>query len=68
VLKKLGFSPLISDPTIFYNPATKTFIITYINNCVLIRADLQYINKLKKDLYKAYPIENRGPIEFFLVV
>ena len=68
MLKKLRFSPLILDPTIFYNPATKTFIITYVNNCLLIRADLQYINKLKKDLYKAYPIEDRGPVEFFLGV
>ena len=58
--------PLISNPTIFHNAKYRTFIITYINNCLLIRPSKAYINRLKKVLNRTYTLEDKGLVAFFL--
>ena len=68
LLKKKGYTPLVSDPAIFYNKERDTYIITYVDDCLIIGADLGYIQRLKKELHKTYPIEDRGPAAFFLGV
>jgi Reverse transcriptase (RNA-dependent DNA polymerase)/GAG-pre-integrase domain len=68
LLKSLGFYPLISDPAIYYNPIKATFIVTYVDDCLIIGPNLGYINSLKKALNRGYPLEDRGPAAFFLGV
>jgi hypothetical protein len=68
LLKSQGFNPLISDPAIYYNDNTATFIVTYVDDCLLIGPKLGYINSLKKALNKGYALEDRGPAAFFLGV
>ena len=53
---------------VFYNKTTKTFIIIYIDNCLIISPKLDYINQLKVKLNKVYAIEDLGPAFLFLGV
>ena len=43
LLKEKGYMPLILDPAIFYNKDRNTYIITYVDDCLIIGADLSYI-------------------------
>ena len=45
-----------------------TFIITYIDDCLIIGPDLSYIDQLKTKFHKVYAIEDQGPTSFFLRV
>ncbi len=68
LLVKLGFVPLTSDNATFWNKNRKTFIVTYVDDCLLIGPDIQYINSLKEQLNQVYAVEDRGPAAFFLGV
>ncbi|KAK2066946.1 hypothetical protein P8C59_000724 [Phyllachora maydis] len=68
LLKSLGYLPLISDPGVFYNAKTCYFIVTYIDDCLLIGPNIGYITDLKKRLNKVYAIEDLGPAAYFLGV
>ena len=63
-----GFKPLLSNTAVFYNKGTYTFIVTYVDNCLIIGPDLSYIDQLKAKFHKVYAIEDRGPASFFLGV
>jgi hypothetical protein len=68
LLKSEGFAPLVSDPAVFYNSKTKHFIVTFVDDCLLIGPNIYYINALKKSFYKVYALENRGLAAYFLGV
>ena len=68
LLNKKGYKQLISDPAVFFNAKTKHFIITFINDCLVIGPNITYINALKRSLHKVYALENRGPAAYFLGV
>ncbi|KAK2070810.1 hypothetical protein P8C59_005277 [Phyllachora maydis] len=68
LLKSLGYLPLISDPGVFYNAKTCHFIVTYVDDCLLIGPNIGYITDLKKRLNKVYAIEDLGPAAYFLGV
>ena len=63
-----GFKPLLSDATVFYNKGTHTFIVTYVDDCLIVGPDLSYIDQLKTKFHKVYAIEDQGPTSFFLRV
>ena len=63
-----GFLPLASDAAVFYNKQTSTFIVTYVDDCLLVGPNITYINQLKRKFHKVYAIEDRGPASFFLGV
>ena len=63
-----GFKPLLSNTAVFYNKGTYTFIVTYMDDCLIVGLDLSYIDQLKTKFYKVYAIEDRGPASFFLRV
>ena len=66
--QKLGFEPLASDSATLYNKRKGIFVITHINDCLIVGPDLAEINKLKKAMHKTYAIEDRGPAALFLGV
>ncbi|KAK2073977.1 hypothetical protein P8C59_008214 [Phyllachora maydis] len=68
LLKSLGYLPLILDLGVFYNAKTCYFIVTYVDNCLFIGPDIDYITDLKKRLNKVYAIEDLGPAAYFLGV
>ena len=61
-----GFKLLLSDAAVFYNKGTHTFIVTYVDDCLIVGPDLSYIDQLKAKFYKVYTIEDRRPASFFL--
>lgn len=68
LLKSLGFLPLISDPSVTYNRSHQTYIVTYVDDCLIIGPQKAYINRLKRLLNKGYPLDDRGPASLFLGV
>jgi hypothetical protein len=68
LLRKEGFEPLVSDSAIFYNPTTRIFIVTYVDDCLLIGPDIKQIQAYKRRFNKVFAIEDRGPAAFFLGV
>ena len=68
LLNGLGFTPLISDSAVYFNPKTLTFIITFVDDCLILGANTSYISDLKIKLGLKYAIEDRGPASFFLGV
>ena len=63
-----GFLPLASDAAVFYNKQTSTFIVTYVDDCLLVGPNITYINQLKRKFHKVYAIEDRSLASFFLSV
>ena len=45
---KIGFYPLISDESTYYNKELNTFIITYVDDFLLFGITIKEINLLKK--------------------
>ena len=68
LLNELGFKPLVSNSTVFYNPKNGIFIMTFIDDCLLIDPKLSEINVVKKKIAKEYVIKDRGPTAYFLGV
>ncbi len=68
LLGELGFKPLVSDSAVFYNPENGIFIVTFVDDCLLIGPKLSEINAVKKKIAKEYVIEDRGPAAYFLGV
>jgi hypothetical protein len=66
LLSSLGFRPLISDSAVYYNEDTSIFVVTYVDDCLLIGPNSTTIRELKEQIAKAYAIEDRGPVAFFL--
>ena len=68
LLKDHGFEPLASDSAVYVNLKKRTFIITFVDNCLMIGPDKHYISALKAKVGKTYAIEDRGPASYFLGV
>lgn len=68
LFKKERYKQLIFNPTVFFNGKIKHFIITFINDCLIIRPNITYVNAFKTFLYKIYTLKNRGPAAYFLGV
>src|SRR6266566_4777511 len=67
-LNELGFKPLISDSAVFYNPDNGIFIMTFIDDYLLIGPNISEINVVKRKIAKEYTIEDRSPAAYFLGV
>ena len=63
-----GFKPLLSNAAVFYNKGTHTFIMTYVDDYLIVGPDLSYIDQLKAKFHKVYTIEDWGPASFFIRV
>jgi len=68
LLKTLGYSPFTSDIATYYSTIDKIIVVTYVNDCLLIRPFITKINTLKAQLAKVYDIEDLGPTRYFLGV
>ena len=68
LLGELGFKPLVSDFAVFYNPENGIFIVTFMDDYLLIGPKFNEINIVKKKIAKEYIIEDRGPTVYFFGV
>jgi hypothetical protein len=66
MLESLGFKALVSDASVHYQASSGTFIVTYVDDCLLIGPNLQHIQQLKETIDSFYSIEDRGPVAWFL--
>jgi hypothetical protein len=66
LLNLLGFKQLESDTAVFYNAQRLTFIVSHVDDCLLIGPSSRYIRTLKKDIAKVYEIQDLGPAKVFL--
>ena len=67
-LLNLGYLPLVSNSSIYYNKINNIFIITYIDDCLIIGPNLGEINSLKLKLHKIYALEDKEEAKLFLGV
>ena len=68
LLKDLGYQPLTSDSAVYINPKERLFVITFIDDCIIIGPNKKNIRALKAQLGLKYATENRGPASYFLSV
>ena len=68
LLESCNFSPLISDSAVYYNRKKQIFVVTYVDDFLLIGPSSSDIQALKARLARAYAIEDRGPADYFLGV
>ena len=68
LLKDLGYQPLTSDSAVYINPKERLFIITFVNDCIIIGPNKKNIKALKIQLGLKYIIKDRGPAFYFLGV
>ncbi len=54
----MGFKPLVLDSAVFYNPENGIFIVTFVDDCLLISFKFNEINAVKKKIAKEYVIED----------
>ena len=52
----------------YINPKERLFVITFVNDCIIIGPDKKNIRALKAQLRLKYAIEDRGPAFYFLGV
>ena len=52
----------------YINPKERLFIITFIDDCIIIGLDKKNIKALKAQLGLKYTIKDRGPAFYFLGV
>ena len=50
----------------YINPKERLFIITFVDDCIIIGPDKKNIKALKAQLGLKYAIENQGPAFYFL--
>ena len=68
LLKDLGYQPLTSDLAVYINLKERLFVITFVDNCIIISLNKKNIKALKAQLRLKYIIEDRGPVSYFLGV
>jgi hypothetical protein len=68
LVKGLGYKPLASDIATYFNKEDQIFIISHVDDCLLIGPSISKIKSLKQQLAKAYDIEDLGPAQYFLGV
>ena len=65
-LKKAEFSPLEYDYSLFINTSRRTFIIIYVDDLLLIRPDIKFINLIKNHLASKFKMTNIGFVLIYL--
>ena len=65
LLNELGFKPLNSDSTIFYNPDNSIFIMTFVDDYLFIGPNISKINVVKRKIVKEYVIKRPRPRYLF---
>jgi hypothetical protein len=65
-LAKLGFNPLFADQSVYFNPKTGCFIITYVDDFLLIGPQGEAIKRLKVELSNVFDMKDLGPCTYFL--
>ena len=68
LLKDLSYQPLISNSAVYINLKEKLFIITFVDNYIIIGLNKKNIKALKTQLRLKYIIKDRGPASYFLSV
>ena len=68
LLKAESYTPLVSDSAVYFNAVKKHFIVTFVDDCLLIGPNLAYIKDLKRKLNKVYALKDKGPAAYFLGV
>ena len=66
ILKQLGYYPIFAEQGIFYNKDTKTYIIVYVDDILVLSSSLQIIEELKQNLLKLLELSNLGKVSLFL--
>ena len=68
LLKDLGYQPLTSDSAVYINPKERLFVITFVDDYIIIGPDKKNIKALKAQLGLKYAIKDQGPASYFLGV
>ena len=68
LLKDLGYQPLTSNSAVYINPKERLFIITFVDDYIIISPNKKNIKALKAQLGLKYAIEDQGPSSYFLGV
>ena len=68
LLKDLGYQPLTSNSAVYINLKKKLFIITFVDDCIIIGLNKKNIKALKAQLGLKYVIKDQGPASYFLGV
>ena len=67
-LRSLGFAALIFDRCVYRGKfqGNDCFILLYVDDMLLSTPNRHSLAELKQAIYSKYPIEDNGPIDFFL--
>jgi len=65
LLKQLGFTPISSDQSVFYNAKTEVIVASHIDD-LLIFGKVSLIQQLKKAISAQVEITDLGPISYYL--
>ena len=68
LLKDLNYQPLTSDSAVYINPKERLFIITFVNDYIIIGLNKKNIRALTAQLGLKYVIKDQGPASYFLSV
>ena len=68
LLKDLGYQPLAFDLAVYINPKEKLFVITFVDDNIIIGLNKKNIRALKAQLGLKYTIKDQGPASYFLGV
>jgi len=66
ILKELGFTPLISDQSIFINYTTQIIVTSHIDDLLVFSSNSKAIQELKDNLSIKVTITDLGPISYYL--
>ncbi len=65
-LNKLGFHETESDKSLFVSEDKKMFIAVYIDDLLIIEADMSRIDKVKAELKSTFKMADLGPASYYL--
>jgi hypothetical protein len=65
-LAKLDYTPLIADQSVYYNSKSGCFIITYVDDFILMGPRGEAIQKLKLQLARVFDMKDLGECTYFL--
>ena len=67
-LSEIGFKPLESDNCIYFEMRSKTFLVTYVDDFLIIGKNREKIDKIKAELRSKFDLEDLGAANYFLGV
>ena len=68
LLKDLGYQPLTFNSAVYINLKERLFIITFVDDCIIIGPNKKNIRAFKAQLGLKYVIKDQGPASYFLSV